>query len=306
MSGWLLYERQIISSLGKERVRLEGVKAGLENRLKETNDTLAQIQSENVGLATTLDDVQEKNQSYLDTVDKLNSTVDVLTRLTETDPQLLLKYSKVFFLSENYAPTGLATITPKYILNKDYPLQIHDKIWPFLENLLKDANSDKIPLLVASGYRSFKVQSQIKTRYSVIYGAGTANKFSADQGYSEHQLGSTVDLTIPAIGGGLTGFEKTAAYKWMNENAYKYGFVISYPENNKYYIFEPWHWRFVGLDLALRLRDEKKYFYDLDQRDISSYLVNIFNTKLTSVPTETSTPTPDSSSLSTTTPVVTP
>ncbi|MDD4988990.1 MAG: M15 family metallopeptidase [Candidatus Pacebacteria bacterium] len=280
--GYRLYR------LHNEKIALLQKVAGLESDLRDTQNTLAQIQDEKNGLSTTLNSVQEENQAYSkkvdnlsSTVDTLNGTVDTLHKIVETDPQLLLKYSKVFFLNENYVPTGLATITPKYILNKDYPLQIHDKVWPFLENMLKDANADKMPILVASGYRSFQVQSQIKSRYAVIYGAGTANSFSADQGYSEHQLGTTVDVTIPSIGGGLTGFETTQSYQWLLKNAYKYGFILSYPQYNKYYIFEPWHWRFVGLDLALRLHDENKHFYDLDQREINKYLLYIFNTKTT-------------------------
>ncbi|MDD5050751.1 MAG: M15 family metallopeptidase [Candidatus Pacebacteria bacterium] len=276
------------SKLNNQKIALEEKVKGLEVDLKETQDTLAQIKNEKEGLSTTLNGVKEENKAYSEkvndlsgTVDKLTGTVDVLHKVIETDPQLLIKYSKVYFLSENYVPTGLATITPKYIFNKAYSLQIHDKVQPFLEDMLKDANADKMPLLVASGYRSFQVQSQIKSRYAVIYGAGTANSFSADQGYSEHQLGTTVDLTIPSIGGGLTGFETTQSYQWLLKNAYKYGFILSYPPNNAYYIYEPWHWRFVGLDLALRLHDEGKHFYDLDQRDINHYLLYIFNTKLT-------------------------
>jgi zinc D-Ala-D-Ala carboxypeptidase len=63
----------------------------------------------------------------------------------------------------------------------------------------------------------------------------------------------------------------------MKDNAYKYGFTLSYPESNTYYTFEPWHWRFVGEDLARDLRSDKAYFYDWDQRKIDGYLVNIFD-----------------------------
>ena len=50
---------------------------------------------------------------------------------------------------------------------------------------------------------------------------------------------------------------------------YKYGFAISYPAGNAYYKFEPWHWRYVGVELAAKLHNEAKNFYDLDQRDIN-------------------------------------
>jgi len=55
-------------------------------------------------------------------------------------------------------------------------------------------------------------------------------------------------------------FNKTKAYQWLLNNAYKYGFILSYPENNEYYIYEPWHWRFVGIKLATKLHNENKFF----------------------------------------------
>ena len=111
----------------------------------------------------------------------------------------------------------------------------------------------------------------------MTYGAGTANSFSADQGYSEHQLGTTVDMITSGLGGVLDGFDTTKAYQWMLSNAYKYGFILSYPKNNNYYVYEPWHWRFVGIKFAKYLHDQKLNFYDLEQRTIDSYLVSIFD-----------------------------
>ncbi len=108
------------------------------------------------------------------------------------------------------------------------------------------------------------------------YGAG-ANTFSADQGYSEHQLGTTVDFSSDEIGGGLTDFQNTKAFAWLEENAHRYGFTLSYPEANEYYIYEPWHWRFVGQELADDLYDDGKHFYDYDQRTIDEYLISIFD-----------------------------
>jgi len=63
----------------------------------------------------------------------------------------------------------------------------------------------------------------------------------------------------------------------LNEYAHEYGFVLSYAEGNSYFMFEPWHWRFVGVELATRLKNEGKKFYDLDQREINQYLVKIFD-----------------------------
>jgi D-alanyl-D-alanine carboxypeptidase len=143
--------------------------------------------------------------------------------------------------------------------------------------MIDDANAAGVKIFVQSAYRSFFDQASLKGKYTVTYGAGTANSFSADQGYSEHQLGTTVDFSTTGLNGGLDGFDKTPAYTWLVANAYKYGFVLSYPKNNTYYVFEPWHWRFVGFALALRIHNESKNFYDLDQRVIDGYLISIFD-----------------------------
>lgn len=208
---------------------------------------------------------------------EISNTVGSLSKLSKTDKELLQKYSKVFFLNEHFVPDNLTDIDKEYIYDQNKPLQIHSEVSPYLRKLLDRSKRDGIELQVLSAYRSFGQQTDLKAQYVVSYGEG-ANRFSADQGYSEHQLGTTVDFTSPELTGHtLLGFEKTAAYRWLKDNAHRYGFVLSYPENNTYYQFEPWHWRFVGIKLAQDLNQEKEYFYDLPQREIDSYLISIFD-----------------------------
>jgi len=143
-------------------------------------------------------------------------------------------------------------------------------------DLLEEAEDDKIDIKVISAFRSFNEQEQLKGAYTVTYGSG-ANLFSADQGYSEHQLGTTIDFTNSQVGGTFSGFAQTETYEWLQDNAHRWGFTLSYPENNQYYQFEPWHWRFVGKDLADDLHDDNEYFYDLSQRDIDKYIAELFD-----------------------------
>jgi D-alanyl-D-alanine carboxypeptidase len=73
---------------------------------------------------------------------------------------------------------------------------------------------------------------------------------SARAGHSQHQLGTAIDFSSAEINDGLSGiFANTQASKWLNENAWKYGFVISYPEGGEYatgYSYESWHYRYIG------------------------------------------------------------
>lgn len=244
---------------------------------------LAEMKRGNLNLAEALQNERNKvalfdNQlrSLIGQVGDLTGTVGVLDKLSKTDPELLKKYSKVYFLNENYVPVQLALIDEQYIYDKDKPQQIHKQVWPFLEGLLEAAQQNQQDLKVLSGYRSFNTQAKVKSGYKFVYGSG-ANQFSADQGYSEHQLGTTVDFTTSEIEESLVDFEGTDGYRWLRENAHKYGFIMSYPENNGYYEFEPWHWRFVGRELATKLYNSNQHFYDLSQREIDGYLVKLFD-----------------------------
>ena len=228
-----------------------------------------------------IQEAANKNKTFADQLTQATQSLDKLTWLNTIDPQLIQKYSKVYFLNEHYVPRSLSPIDSKFLANTNRSLEIEDRVLPFLQKMLQAAALDNITIQVDSAYRSFQTQGSLKSSYKVTYGSG-ANTFSAEQGYSEHQLGTALDFTTPSLNGGLTGFQKTSAYTWMKDNAYKYGFSISYPSNNKYYVFEPWHWRFVGIDLATKLHNDNKYFYDLDQREINTYLPVLFNTEASS------------------------
>ncbi|HVW71719.1 MAG TPA: D-alanyl-D-alanine carboxypeptidase family protein [Candidatus Paceibacterota bacterium] len=237
---------------------------------------LADASSTNQDLSDALVSEQARTADFANQIQKLTSQLGTLNKLVSTDPQLLAKYSKVYFLNENYVPATLRDIPSSYTYDESKDYKFFTSALPMLEHLIRDAKSDDADLLVLSSYRSFSDQTALKTEYKIIYGSG-ANAFSADQGYSEHQLGTAVDFTTPSLNGGLDGFDKTDAYTWLTKNAYRYGFILSYPEGNAYYEYEPWHWRFVGVTLATYLHNHHENFYDMDQRDINEYLIDFPN-----------------------------
>ncbi|MDQ3089648.1 MAG: M15 family metallopeptidase [bacterium] len=274
ISGYGVYTYKKLTKINYNQqnkiIDLESSVALLSNDLFETKNY-------NLELLGNLNDEKTRNDNFENEISKLSGTVGTLEKLSKTDPELLQKYSKIYFLNEHYTPSSLTLIDEKYTFQNDKLLEVHSSVWPELEDLLNEAEDDKIDLRIISAYRSFKTQAALKSGYKVIYGAGSANQFSADQGYSEHQLGTTVDFTTPTLGLNFNGFASTEAYKWLIENAYKYGFILSYPKTNAFYQFEPWHWRFVGTELSKKLHDDSLNFYDLDQRDIDQYLVSIFD-----------------------------
>lgn len=245
-------------------------------QLGAATTSLAQFQSENAALNQTLQTEQGKNNIFEAKIGEVSAIVGSLQKLSATDPELLRKYSKVFFLSENYIPAQLSSVDSRYLYEKGRPQLVHSGALPHLQKLLEAADQNNLKLEIISVYRSFYDQESVKSGYKVLYGSG-ANQFSADQGYSEHQLGTAIDFTTQDVNGNFSQFEKSPAFQWLNGNAYKFGFILSYPKNNSYYQSEPWHWRFVGVALATYLHEQNKNFYDLDQRELDGYRVTIFN-----------------------------
>jgi D-alanyl-D-alanine carboxypeptidase len=275
-----------IGYLGYQNHQLKQTKISLEGELYNTKQDFASTTQKlasdietfrNLLITTQSDKVNAEQdiRKQKEALDAISSTLGAYEKLANTDRELLAKYSRVYFLNENYSPKHSVTIPPSYTHAPETEKMILTEVWPFLQKLLDDAKTADIDLKIISAFRSFDTQSKLKNAYTVTYGTNS-NKFSADQGYSEHQLGTTIDFTTSKLGASFYTFEKTASYSWLMENAYKYGFILSYPKKNGYYIFEPWHWRFIGKSLALRLHDENKNFYDVPQRDINEYLISIF------------------------------
>lgn len=243
--------------------------ANLSERLAMTSEELSNIESD-------FRREKNKNDDFEDQINKISGTIGVLDKLSKTDKELLQKYSRTYFLSENFVPMKIRQIPDKYVLSGKKDQYFHGDAVSFLTDMLDAASKDGIDIKIISAYRSFDEQAAVKGQFTQIYGTGS-NAFSADQGYSEHQLGTTLDLTDKATGGTFESFAQTEAYAWLKKNAYKYGFILSYPEGNSFYLYEPWHWRFVGRDLADDLRRDNATFYDWDQRKIDEYLVKIFD-----------------------------
>jgi len=277
MIVYLIYQyRTLTQELIEANNKFASTTLVFADEFKALQTKLTAVNKENADLNNNLQAERTRNDNFASQIGTITSRVGVLDKLSKTDPQLLQKYSKVYFLNEHYAPANLVEIEANYVYPQDKKEQILANVWPYLKNLLTEATGLGIDLQIISAYRSYGKQSLLKSSYKFTYGAGTANQFSADQGYSEHQLGTTVDFTTAGAGAGLTGFEKTKAYDWLIANAHRFGFTLSYPKDNSYYVFEPWHWRYVGVMLATKIHNENIHFYDLDQRVINQYLSSLF------------------------------
>jgi LAS superfamily LD-carboxypeptidase LdcB len=266
----LLKEKvSITDSLLEERELASSTISELSERLSLTAEELEDIERD-------LRREKDRNEEFEDQISELAGTVGVLDKLSKTDKELLQKYSRTYFLNENFIPMKLSLIPDEYLMNQGREMYFHGDALKYLEDMLDAAERSGHDIKIVSAFRSFDEQREVKNGHAIIYGSG-ANAFSADQGYSEHQLGTTVDIVDIDTYNLVQSFGTTEAFAWLEKNAYKYGFILSYPEGNQFYIYEPWHWRFVGRELARDLHDDGRSFYDLDQRELDKYLVSIFD-----------------------------
>ena len=121
------------------------------------------------------------------------------------------------------------------------------------------AKKEGIRVYNISGYRSYNTQKNLYNSYVSRDGKTKADTYSARAGTSEHQTGLATDINSIS-----TSFETTEAYKWMAKNAYKYGFILRYPKGKEHitgYMYEPWHYRYVGKDVA-KIIYEKNITYE--------------------------------------------
>jgi D-alanyl-D-alanine carboxypeptidase len=114
-------------------------------------------------------------------------------------------------------------------------------------------------IAVQSAYRSYSSQEDVFQSWVKRYGYDRALEVSARPGHSEHQLGLTIDFRSEPGGSPFEGmWATTPAGKWMNAHAWEYGWVMSYPKGSMAltcYDYEPWHYRYVGRDLAALIHD---------------------------------------------------
>ena len=145
--------------------------------------------------------------------------------------------------------------------------QVDYRIVDVTNQMLKDAKAAGISLIPCSTYRSYSYQEKLFERelnewkqkgYSNEDATIAASKEVAYPGTSEHQLGLAIDFLTNNYMILDQGFENTEAFKWLNENAYKYGFILRYmkgKEDKTGIIYEPWHWRYLGVELAKEVKN---------------------------------------------------
>lgn len=170
----------------------------------------------------------------------------------DTPSSLTVMVNKMRPLAQkDYVPANL--VMPQGIPNANgTPLRAEAAA--ALEAMAAEAKTAGVNLVLNSGYRSYSTQISVYNGYVQNFGQAAADATSAKPGFSEHQTGLAADLSAAGQGCSIMPcFETTAGGQWLAANAWKYGFVLRYPNGKEAttgYNFEPWHFRYVGNDLA--------------------------------------------------------
>jgi len=168
----------------------------------------------------------------------------------------LVPVDKVHALSPDCEPADLVSL-PADVTDGGTHL-LRREAADALLRMLDAAQADGYRLFVVSAYRSYAEQVETFQYWVSVLGEAEARRTSAEPGHSEHQLGTTVDLSSAAVGGQLVEeFGNTPEGQWLQEHAWRFGFALSYPRGREEvtgYAYEPWHWRYIGPDAAARWR----------------------------------------------------
>jgi len=179
-----------------------------------------------------------------------------LKQVHEHVDDVTILINRFLTLPSTYVPSDLVDLKS---LDATHPSSLlrSEAAHAFLQMRAAIKRDIQVSIEARSAYRSFKTQAALFKRYAEKDGVLKANTYSAIAGQSEHQSGLGVD--IAQSDQSYLRFKSSKAYPYLKENAHYYGFIERYPQGKSHitgYIYEPWHWRYVGIELATKLKEQ--------------------------------------------------
>lgn len=208
--------------------------------------------------------ILKEKYNYEDTVTFVNAYLDKdyysndIPLSKDKASKLDVIVNKYYKLDKDYEPEDLTVINSKFASGTQ---KLRKEAADKFEEMASDMLKENLKIYAGSTYRSYSYQEGLYNRYVKKDGFKEAETYSARAGYSEHQLGLAVDIV-----NGKWNYlsEGDKEYTWLINNSYKYGFILRYPHESEYitgYVFEDWHFRYLGIDLATKVH-ESKLTYD--------------------------------------------
>ena len=174
------------------------------------------------------------------------------TKKTDVSKNTLMLVNKYNYLDETYVPEDIKDISNYYAYDDN---SIREEALNAYKEMWNAAKKEDLTLIVSSSYRTYETQNKLWTSRANALGKASADEYTARAGFSEHQTGLALDiLTHNTI---LNEFENTDEFKWLNEHAHEYGFILRYPKDKEDitgYSYESWHYRYVGKEVATKIK----------------------------------------------------
>jgi len=183
--------------------------------------------------------------------------VPIVSTLTEDDGNLLVLVNKEYTISRDYYPVDMVDVDGSLSTNQN--LKVKREAYDAYLAMLADAKAEGLNFCICSAYRGFEVQESLYYNSLAANGKEYTDKMFAYPGRSEHHTGYAIDITSASMNWGLS--QNYAEYPdgaWIAEHCSDYGFIIRYPKGKEDitgYMYEPWHIRYVGIDIAKEITE---------------------------------------------------
>jgi D-alanyl-D-alanine carboxypeptidase len=212
----------------------------------------------------------KKYINYLDKTENLKEVISIVnvgadnkwytnTKKADISKGHLLLTNKFHYLDNTYNSENMVKVSNKHSYGENQMLT--NETYDAFIKMFNAAKKEDLTIIINSSYRSYEDQEEIYNYYKRIKGEEYADKIAARTGYSEHQTGMAIDVTT--YNASSSTFEEFDVFKWLQNNAYKYGFILRYPKDKEHitgYSYESWHYRYVGIEVATYIHENNITF----------------------------------------------
>ena len=197
--------------------------------------------------------LKENGRDLADTIAVINVGADnewyTNTKKTDITKNELMLTNKFYSLDNSYNSDNMVKVSKLYSYGSNQ--MVTEETFDSFVKMFNAAKKEDLTLIINSSFRSYEEQDEVYNEYLDSRGEEAANKIAAKAGFSEHQTGLSID--IQTYGSNAKTFEEFDEFKWLQDNAHKYGFILRYPKA-KFHItgfkYEPWHYRYIGINEA--------------------------------------------------------
>lgn len=180
------------------------------------------------------------------------------TSSSDLEKEYLILVNKYNYLEENHEIPNLEDISLMYAYSNN---RLQEEAVTNYVKMARAAKENGLSIIVNSSYRTYEEQEKIYNSFYKQYGEEYAEEYSAHAGFSEHETGLAVD--IDTYHSTSASFEESEEFAWLTEHCYEYGYILRYPEGLEKitgYLYEPWHYRYVGIEAAKQIKEESITF----------------------------------------------